>query len=89
MTQTKVVKVAASLVPVAATGTITFAVNPTANDTITINGVVFTFIAFLGSLPFSVLLQIIATNIGIKLVMSIISTPTIKLVPRTVDESLI
>lgn len=49
-----------------------------------IDSIVFSLIAFAGSLPFSVVLQIIYTNIIIKLILTILSSPTIKAVPRTV-----
>jgi hypothetical protein len=51
-----------------------------------IDSVIFSFIAFLGSLPFSTVMQIMLTNILIKLVISFISAPAIKLVPRSVKE---
>ncbi|MFA5925845.1 MAG: queuosine precursor transporter [Parcubacteria group bacterium] len=44
---------------------------------------IFGFIAFLGALPFSTVMQIVLANILIKLVISTLSVPTIKLVPRT------
>ncbi len=50
-----------------------------------VDSVVFTFVAFYGQLPTPVLWQILATNIIIKLVMSLISSPAIKLVPRQVE----
>ena len=49
------------------------------------DSVIFGLIAFLGALPFGVVMEIILVNLLIKAVISIISTPTIKLVPRTVD----
>jgi len=49
-----------------------------------IDSFIFGFIAFLGSLPLTTVLQIILANILIKLIISILSTPTIKLVPRLV-----
>jgi uncharacterized integral membrane protein (TIGR00697 family) len=48
------------------------------------DSVIFTLVAFLGSLPFSVVAQIIITNIIIKFVISVLSAPSIKLVPRKV-----
>lgn len=50
-----------------------------------VDSVIFTSIAFYGQLPMRVLWQIVATNIIIKLIMSIISSPAIKLVPRQVE----
>ncbi len=50
-----------------------------------IDSIIFSLIAFTGSLPFSVVLQIIYTNIIIKMLLSIISLPTIKAVPRKVE----
>ncbi len=52
-----------------------------------VDSVVFMFIAFLGVVPLSVVLQMIATNIAIKFVLSLISTPTIRLIPRRVSEN--
>lgn len=49
-----------------------------------IDSVVFSLIAFLGALPFAVVLQIILTNILIKFIISAISAPSIRLIPRTV-----
>jgi len=49
-----------------------------------IDSCIFGFIAFLGSLPLTTVLQIILANILIKLIISILSTPTIKLIPRLV-----
>jgi uncharacterized integral membrane protein (TIGR00697 family) len=49
------------------------------------DSLIFTFIAFLGVLPMSVVWQIIVVNIGIKFIISIISSPAIKLIPRTVE----
>lgn len=49
-----------------------------------VDSVIFSLIAFLGSLPFITVLQIIFTNILIKLIISTLSTPAIKLVPRLV-----
>lgn len=47
-----------------------------------IDSVLFSFIAFLGVLPLTIVLEIILTNILVKLAMSILSAPAIKLVPR-------
>lgn len=47
------------------------------------DSIIFSFIAFAGALPMNVLWQIIITNIVIKFILSIISAPTIKMVPRT------
>ncbi len=49
-----------------------------------IDSVLFTVIAFVGNLPSNTLAQIIISNIAIKFILSIISIPTIKLVPTTV-----
>ncbi len=49
------------------------------------DSIIFSFIAFVGILPVSVVWQIIMTNIAIKFIFSIISSPTIKLIPRSVD----
>ncbi|MEK7618141.1 MAG: queuosine precursor transporter [Patescibacteria group bacterium] len=51
-----------------------------------IDSIIFSFIAFAGSLPMSVVGQIILTNIIIKLIMSLLSSPAIKLVPRQVSK---
>ncbi len=48
-----------------------------------IDSFIFSFIAFLGALPFSTVLQIVVANILIKFVISTLSVPTIRLVPRT------
>lgn len=50
-----------------------------------VDSVIFSIIAFAGNLPWTVVWQIVITNILVKMVMSLLSTPTIKLVPRTVD----
>ena len=49
------------------------------------DSVIFSMIAFWGSLPMGTVIGIIFSNIIIKLVISILSTPTIRLVPRTVS----
>lgn len=49
-----------------------------------VDSFIFSLIAFLGSLPFSTVLEIIIANILIKLIISVISSPAIKLVPRMV-----
>lgn len=49
-----------------------------------VDSVIFSFIAFAGSLPMSVVWQIVITNIAIKFVVSIASSPAIKLIPRSV-----
>jgi uncharacterized integral membrane protein (TIGR00697 family) len=49
-----------------------------------VDSVLFGFIAFLFALPFVVVIQIIISNIIIKFVISAISAPTTKLVPRAV-----
>lgn len=51
-----------------------------------VDSVIFTLIAFLGSLPFLTVLQIIFTNILIKLVISFLSAPAIKLTPQLVGD---
>lgn len=50
-----------------------------------VDSVIFGLIAFLGNLPFRTVLQIILTNILIKLIISFLSAPAIKLVPRSVE----
>lgn len=50
-----------------------------------IDSAVFCVIAFGWVLPWSVVLQIMVTNVIIKMVLSLVSTPTIKLVPRTAE----
>ncbi len=50
-----------------------------------VDSVIFSVIAFAGSLPWVVVGQIVITNILVKLVMSLLSSPAIKLVPRTVE----
>ncbi len=47
-----------------------------------VDSVIFSFIAFLGALPLTTVIQIIYANILIKMAMSILSTPSIKLIPR-------
>lgn len=48
-----------------------------------VDSFIFCFIAFLGALPFATVMQIVFTNILIKFVISTLSVPTIRLVPRT------
>jgi uncharacterized PurR-regulated membrane protein YhhQ (DUF165 family) len=48
-----------------------------------VDSFIFSFIAFLGALPFSTVMQIVVTNILVKFVISTLSVPTIKLIPRT------
>jgi uncharacterized integral membrane protein (TIGR00697 family) len=48
---------------------------------------IFVFIAFLGVLPFGTVMQIIAINIAIKFIMSVVSSPLIKLIPQTAQDS--
>jgi len=48
------------------------------------DSVIFGLIAFLGSLPLSTVFQIILANILIKLIISTLSAPAIKLIPRLV-----
>ncbi len=50
-----------------------------------VDSIIFSVIAFAGALPMSVVWQIILTNIAVKFVFSLISAPTIKLIPRTAD----
>ncbi len=50
-----------------------------------VDSIVFSLIAFVGSLPMSLVWEIAVTNIVIKFVISLVSTPAIKLAPRTVD----
>ncbi len=50
-----------------------------------IDSIVFSVIAFYGQLPLNTVVQIILTNIIIKFVITIISVPTIKLIPETVE----
>ena len=49
------------------------------------DSLIFSFIAFLGALPLSTVLQIVLANILIKFVISTLSGPTIKLIPRTAN----
>lgn len=51
-----------------------------------IDSILFTFLAFYGLLPLSVIFQIIIANLIIKAVMSLLSSPAIKLFKRTVSE---
>lgn len=48
-----------------------------------IDSFIFSFIAFFGALPFATVLQIILANILIKFIISTLSVPSIKLIPRT------
>lgn len=50
-----------------------------------VDSIIFSIIAFIGVLPFATVMSIIVSNIIIKFAVSIISTPFIKLIPRTVD----
>lgn len=50
-----------------------------------VDSVIFSLIAFAWSLPWTIVGQIAITNIVVKLVMSLLSSPAIKLVPRTVE----
>jgi hypothetical protein len=50
-----------------------------------IDSLIFTVVAFLGSLPLVTVAQILISNILVKFVISLISVPTIKLVPRLVE----
>ena len=49
------------------------------------DSLIFSFIAFLGQLPLATVLQIVLANIIIKLIISTLSTPAIKLIPRLVN----
>jgi queuosine precursor transporter len=49
------------------------------------DSVIFCIIAFFNALPFSTVLQIILANILIKMAISIISLPSIKLIPRLAE----
>lgn len=51
-----------------------------------LDSVIFSMIAFLGVLPWDTVLQIIISNILIKLVITIISVPTIKFIPATASD---
>lgn len=50
-----------------------------------VDSVIFSFIAFAGNLPLLTVGQIIITNIIVKFLMSLLSSPAIRLVPRTVE----
>jgi len=50
-----------------------------------VDSICFTLIAFLGQLPLATVGQIMLANILIKLILSFLSAPTIKLVPRLVE----
>lgn len=50
-----------------------------------VDSIIFILIAFLGTMPFDVILELILVNILIKFVISIISLPSIKLIPRKVE----
>jgi hypothetical protein len=50
-----------------------------------IDSCLFGFLAFIGVFPLTTVIQIIWANILIKFIVSIISVPFIKLIPRTVD----
>lgn len=47
-----------------------------------VDSFIFTFVAFLGALPLATVLSVMLANILIKLAVTLISLPTIKLVPR-------
>ncbi|MDD4271906.1 MAG: queuosine precursor transporter [Patescibacteria group bacterium] len=49
-----------------------------------VDSIIFGLIAFLGQLPLATVLEIILANILVKLIISFLSAPTIKLVPRLV-----
>lgn len=48
-----------------------------------IDSFIFSFVAFFGALPLATVWQIILANILIKFIISVISVPSIKLIPRT------
>ncbi|OGI26221.1 MAG: hypothetical protein A3J76_01395 [Candidatus Moranbacteria bacterium RBG_13_45_13] len=48
-----------------------------------VDSFIFCFIAFLGVLPIYTVLQIVVSNILVKFIISTLSVPTIKLIPRT------
>jgi len=50
-----------------------------------VDSVIFGLIAFLGSLPLATVTQIIIANILVKLIISALSTPFIKFIPRLVN----
>ena len=50
-----------------------------------VDSVIFSLIAFAGNLPMPVVGQIIITNIIIKLLITLLSSPAVKLVPRLVE----
>lgn len=52
-----------------------------------VDSLLFGLIAFLGALPWNTVLQIIVVNIVIKFIMSVFSSPLIRFIPQTVDES--
>ncbi len=61
----------------------TFAVLASNSISLVFDSFIFCFIAFLGALPFATVMQIVLANILIKFVISTLSVPTIRLVPRT------
>ena len=50
-----------------------------------VDSFIFGLIAFVGALPMGTVMEIIWVNIAVKVVMSIVSAPAIKLVKRRVD----
>jgi uncharacterized PurR-regulated membrane protein YhhQ (DUF165 family) len=50
-----------------------------------IDSLLFVGIAFYGTLPMAVLWQIIVAQVVVKFVLSVISSPTVKLIPRQVE----
>lgn len=64
----------------------TMAVFVSNSISLVVDSVVFMFIAFLGVVPLTIVLQMMATNIAIKFVLSLVSTPSIRLIPRRVSE---
>lgn len=61
----------------------TLAVFSSNSISLVVDSFIFSFIAFLGVLPFATVMQIFVANILVKFVISTLSVPTIKLVPRT------
>lgn len=61
----------------------TLAVFSSNSISLVVDSFIFSFIAFLGALPFSTVMQIVLANILVKFVISTLSVPTIKLIPRT------
>lgn len=64
----------------------TFAVLTSNSVSLVVDSLLFCFIAFYGSLPNEIVWQIVYTNIIVKFAMSVLSVPSIKLIPRKVSE---